>query len=336
MTEPKNTQRVRTSLRVFAVLLMLPTAAGVNAMPLPQLSAEIAALREVLKAQPKHEEARTKMARIGWQMAAAIEDAEAVEDNERARAIARQIEKELPDIVWRTKHFAENKNDVDAQLAGAVFHRTGTLLEQDETAACEYYRRASKQGHPSALWRYSLCAAREDRDYARKILENAANAGHPTAQQIMAEAWMAEQNVERREEALTMLRTSASAGRRSARLLLAALYETGTMVDKNVQLAEEIYREIATEGHPVAQNNLGALYQRRGDLAQAAEWYRKAAEEGLAVAQLNLGLLHAQQQEPFNDGCEALKWIRLAADQSMDMAKKITADPGSYGIQCDQ
>ncbi len=319
----------------FLLLAALGTAAPA-APPMADFSAEIGKLREKLKSSPRDEESRARMAEIGWRMAAAIEDAEAMEEGDRARAIAKQIEQELPDIVWRTRHYAEHKDDARAQLARAVFHRTGTLLEQDETAACEYYRRASRQELPAALWRYSLCVARENREYGRTLLESAARAGHPTAQQVMAEAWMAEQNAEKREDAVELLMTSANAGRRSARLLLAALYETGTVMEKNIKLAEEIYREIATQGHPVAQNNLGALYQRNGDLAQASTWYLKAAEQDLPVAQLNLGLLYTQGQAPFDNGCEALKWIRRAADQSMEMARKILAEPAQYNIRCDQ
>ncbi len=329
-------------VRRFPILLLLLCALAPGAtfaaasIQIPELLKEIKQLREALKSQSDQEPTRARLAAIGWQLAEEIERAESLERDDIARAVSAEIRKKLPDIIWRTKHYAEHKNDARAQLARAVFHRTGTLLEQDETTACTYYRKAARQAHPTpaALWRYSLCAARDNQEYGRTLLQDAAEAGHPTAQQILAETWMSEQKPEMREAAVNMLQSSANSGRRSAKLLLAALYETGTILQKSIPQAEKIYRSIADEGHAVAQNNLGALYQRKGEFEEASIWYRKAAEQGLPVAQLNFGLLYTQGVAPYDNGCEAMKWIRMAADQSLEMAKKIVADPGKFQINC--
>ncbi len=59
------------------------------------------------------------------------------------------------------------------------------------------------------------------------------------------------------------------------------------------QTAFQIYKRLAEQGNPRAQNNLGNLYDMgqgvAPDLRQAAYWYGKAAAQGHSIAQYNLG-----------------------------------------------
>lgn len=324
-------RRIFACLICVASLWLPPTSA---ASPVAALEQEIGALRAVLKTQPKHAESRQRLAEIGWQLAEEIERAEAVEDLPLAKHLAGRIQQLLPDIVWRTKHNAEQKNDPRAMLALAVFLRIGLLMEADAVSSCANYRKAAGTGHPAALWRYSLCAARDNLDYGRKLLRSAADAEHPAAQHVLAETMLTSQNPAERLAAADYLKRSAAAGRPTARLLLAALYETGTVVEKNSAEAEQIYTQLAEEGSAVAQNNLGALHERNGDLEQAMNWYQKAAQQGLPVAQLNIGLLYGQDEAQFHDDCQALEWITRAADQDMERARQILADPASNRLDC--
>ena len=49
--------------------------------------------------------------------------------------------------------------------------------------------------------------------------------------------------------------------------------------------------------------------------AEAVKWYRKAAELGLAIAQYNLGGIYAKGQGVPENDAEAVKWYRKAAVQ---------------------
>ena len=77
--------------------------------------------------------------------------------------------------------------------------------------------------------------------------------------------------------------------------------------------------ENATAGNVNAQYNLGMMY-RYGegvpqDYAEAMKWLRLAADQGVAEAQHRIGQMHHNGEGVPQDYAEAVKWYRLAADQ---------------------
>jgi len=91
-------------------------------------------------------------------------------------------------------------------------------------------------------------------------------------------------------------------------------YERG-----NFDTAAKIFKELAEQGDPDAQTNLGFMYEEgQGvlqDYAEAVKWYRLAAEQDDVVAQYNLGFMYEMGKGVLQDYAEAVKWYRLAADQ---------------------
>jgi len=83
--------------------------------------------------------------------------------------------------------------------------------------------------------------------------------------------------------------------------------------------ALRLYRLAAEQGHTIAQNNLGVMYESgQGvpqDYATAVKWYRLAAQQGHAIAQFNLGIMYGMGQGVPQDYVEAVKWYQLAAGQ---------------------
>ncbi|MGW6119986.1 tetratricopeptide repeat protein [Nocardia sp. NPDC055165] len=75
-------------------------------------------------------------------------------------------------------------------------------------------------------------------------------------------------------------------------------------------VAESLFRRAADTGHTLAMNNLGALFEQRGEISEAEIWYRKAAEVGHTLAMNNLGALLLQRGET----AEAEAFLRRAAD----------------------
>ena len=56
---------------------------------------------------------------------------------------------------------------------------------------------------------------------------------------------------------------------------------------------------------------------RRGDYPMAVQVFRSLAEQGDPRAQNNLGMMYSEGQGVLQDTLEALKWIRLAAEQGV-------------------
>lgn len=82
-------------------------------------------------------------------------------------------------------------------------------------------------------------------------------------------------------------------------------------------LDENYMRDMAQQGHPDAQNQLGEKIKQNATDASgyrdAFEWFQKAAKRGHAPAQYNLGLMYEEGQGTAQDPVKALELIRQAA-----------------------
>jgi TPR repeat protein len=89
-------------------------------------------------------------------------------------------------------------------------------------------------------------------------------------------------------------------------------------VKQDFAQAARLFRPPAEEGHPRAQNNLGALYDQglgvEQNDEQAARWFRSAAEQGHPTAQFNLSQLLRKGLGVEQDFVAAYAWATLAAD----------------------
>ena len=85
------------------------------------------------------------------------------------------------------------------------------------------------------------------------------------------------------------------------------------------------YARAAELGHPLAANNLGALYfDGRGvlrDFEQAARLYRVSAEGGYAIGQYNLALMLGQGRGTAPDVPQMLNWLKKSAAQQYPRAQ---------------
>jgi TPR repeat protein len=121
------------------------------------------------------------------------------------------------------------------------------------------------------------------------------------------------------EQALKILRPLAAQGYAVAQNNIGAMYDKGQGVAQNDQEALKWFRLAATQGYATAQNNIGGMYVKGQGVAQnyqeALKWYRLAAAQGLADAQYRIGGMYLLGREVAQNDQEALKWFRLAAAQ---------------------
>ncbi len=100
-----------------------------------------------------------------------------------------------------------------------------------------------------------------------------------------------------------------------------AAYQEG-----DYERARDIWLPLADAGDPVAQHNLGKLFEFGGgelrqDYVQATRWYREAAAQGVAAAQNNLGLMHAQGRGIPRDTARAAELLQVAAANGYALAQ---------------
>ncbi len=87
---------------------------------------------------------------------------------------------------------------------------------------------------------------------------------------------------------------------------------------QNYAKALEMWQPLALRGVPVAQYNLGFMYESGWGVArndqEAAGWYQLAADQGHAKAQFNLGRLYMEGRGVDKNKGLGLYWIQNAAD----------------------
>ena len=97
---------------------------------------------------------------------------------------------------------------------------------------------------------------------------------------------------------------------------LAALYEEGFGVSKDVARAVHWYQLAADQGLAEAQFRLGMMTElgrgvTRND-QEAVRWYTRAAEQNYAYAQSRLGFLYLTGKGVPQDNIKAYFWLTLA------------------------
>ncbi len=106
-------------------------------------------------------------------------------------------------------------------------------------------------------------------------------------------------------------------------------YEKG---DFNTAFGE--FSALANQGNPLAQYNLGVMYEFGQGIAandsQAVAWYRRAADQGDADAQHALGLMYEDGNGVARNDTLAAKWYRRAARQGIAEARTALARVEKY------
>lgn len=127
--------------------------------------------------------------------------------------------------------------------------------------------------------------------------------------------------------AVRLLERAAQAGLPPAQERLAMMYDKGIGVPRDPKLAATWYERGALGGNIRAMHNLATLLASgasgKPDYATALRWYSEAAEAGLKDSQFNMGVLFARGIGTKQNSVAAYKWFSLAAAQGdMDAAKK--------------
>ena len=116
-------------------------------------------------------------------------------------------------------------------------------------------------------------------------------------------------------EVLKLWVQAADQGLPVAQYNLGVMYDIGKGVKKSAEKAAEWWLKAAELGHVSAQFNMGSMYaQGRGvpqDELLAAKFYELAAKQGDTEAQVNLGVLYDKRRE---DG-RAFDWWLKAAER---------------------
>lgn len=190
----------------------------------------------------------------------------------------------------------------------------------------------------------------QSQEEVSRELRQAAEAGDPQAQLLLAQAfvssqdysnavyWYAKAAEQRQPEACRSLgdmyreglgidkdskkavfwyREAVKHGDSAAKAHLAYSLLDGVGVETDIALGMRLLTEAAHDGVVQAQFSLGQLYRTgRGvgkSITEAVKWFEMAAEQGYVEAQTSLGNLYALGEEILQDYGKAAKWYGSAA-----------------------
>jgi uncharacterized protein len=156
----------------------------------------------------------------------------------------------------------------------------------------------------------------KDRDVAIYWFRKAAGHDFAEAQYRLGRVNLGEDN----EEAARWFKEAAKQGNVKSLNSLAAMYEQGQGVQRNLGEAFRLRQQAAVRGNTVAEAMLGQMYAdgrgvARND-AEAVKWFRKAADHGYYFAQSRLGAMYRDGRGVPQDLVEAHKWFTLSAQSA--------------------
>ena len=99
---------------------------------------------------------------------------------------------------------------------------------------------------------------------------------------------------------------------------IGVLYETGEGAEKNQTRAHDAYKKSIDLGYAPAMYNLGSIYAKQKDYANARLWWEKAAELDLPEAQYNMGMLYEKGWGVSVDQQLSSSWYQRAAETAME------------------
>lgn len=222
----------------------------------------------------------------------------------------------------------------EAQTTLGVAYFYGEFVKSDHNEGVRWFRHAAEQRHPTAELYLGIAYANgegvpTDRHEAVRWLRKAAAQGQQRAADLLARyrKEFEEEPAPLDAREVERLRRSADEGGRDAQLALAALYEDGRGVPRDIAEALRWYRASAEAGSVKAQTYLGEVYEKgRGiqqDDREAVRWYRRAAEQGEPRAQYSLGVLLIKGRGEERDETQGWTWIRRAAERGHPAAQEV-------------
>jgi len=224
-----------------------------------------------------------------------------------------------PQPLEAVRRAAEN-GDLTAQHYLGYYSSTGDRVPKDGAASVQWYTRASDAGYlPSfinlgVLYQLGQVVPR-DLDKAVRYYRIAADGGLPQGQMNLGIAYRDGVGVARDPgEALKWFQRAADRGHAPAMVEVGSAYRHGNGVDKDLVKAAQWFKRAAALEEPLADLNLGLLYEEEGKGNEAIPVYRQAAEHGLPDALWLLHNLYENGNGVPRDQPEADRWLLKGAE----------------------
>lgn len=215
------------------------------------------------------------------------------------------------------------RGQAEAQYLLGRMREQGLGVEADRARARHWYMQAAAQGYMPARAALATLDAGTTAPAGAAAAPPAAPLGDAQRLQAMLAGRIAA-DAARAADLAQALALRAEAGDTVVAVLLGEYLES-PLGGADFAAAARWYERAAAAGHPVAQNNLGAMYyDGRGVLqsfAEAQRLYARAADQGHRVAQFNLALMLGQGKAGPADAQAMNAWLEKSAAQGYARAQ---------------
>jgi len=212
------------------------------------------------------------------------------------------------------------KGDVDSQYKLASMYQFGSGISMDHKEAIKWYKKASDQGHSSAL---SMLKNLKDTEESYEPLDEefdlARESERLARQREEEEAGLSIEELKEREKKLEKkeMHVDAKNGDLSAQSSLATDY----FLDQEPTKAFKWALLASKQGDASSQHTLGVLYKRgfsgqKANIKEAVKWLTKSANQGDELAQEELFEMYYDGDGVPKDNKKAIKWLKERANNS--------------------
>jgi TPR repeat protein len=174
----------------------------------------------------------------------------------------------------------------------------------------------------------------------RRLLERAALASHPAAQNEMGVYCVEHAAKDAAAKCMHWYREASAQGFAFSTSNLALNYENGTGLPRDLKKARELYQQASQAGLVSADSSLGFLVERTAESAddhvRASALYRSAAEWGSPWGQNNYAVNLREGNGVAKDEALSVRWFRLGALQGNQFAILGLANAYEWGIGVQQ
>lgn len=208
-----------------------------------------------------------------------------------------------------------------SQFIIGTYYSEGKGLNKDKDKARELLQQAANAGFSYALLNLAILQQQSGNPYLIE-LDKAREQGNSRAGLLLADSYLQEAtDAEKMEQARAIYQYFADKGDKDAQLKLAFLYDQGLGGNVDNTQALNWYTLSANQGQPVAQYLLGQFYQLgRVDgipnYALAKKWYNESAQANFSPATIALGFIHDTAEGAYQ---LALENYSRAADDAVSL-----------------
>ncbi len=215
----------------------------------------------------------------------------------------------------------------DARAQLAFIYLTEKPSPEDHKALVHWLSKAAETGDPDAVSALASVyrdgvSVTADKKKAFALYQQAADLGLPSAQTQLALFYLSGDSVEKNPSLALDWLNKASKRDAAANFLLAAFYEEGYLVEKNVARAEYLTAEAARRGSSKAMCHYATQLRNKKpmDWPTVELWYLRGLNAGAPFCAVGLGSAYLFGFGPAKNPQQAIYWLTVAADNQQTNA----------------